>query len=186
MSVVSIQEKTNLGKRIKSIHTLGPTGTNCEKAAKLWFEREGINGEVILHKTLEEAIIQVKNTENSALLGCAVYPKLHNLVFANLAHIELVDSFIIPTYNMVLAARKETDMHQDCKLASHPAPVDLAYTFSDNILLVNSNSQAALDCASGNADACITTITAARKNNLVIIKDFGEVPMCFTLHAKGK
>lgn len=48
--------------------------------------------------------------------------------------------------------------------------------------IVSSNSQAAIDCANGEVDACITTIKACEDCGLSIIQDFGEVPMAFILH----
>ncbi|GGE59525.1 hypothetical protein [Priestia taiwanensis] len=169
---------------ITIIHTLGPKGTNCEKAGRLWLECQGVQGEVFLHGTLEEALIHVKKTEGSALLGCAVYPDLHHIVFKNLTDLELIDSFIMPTYNMVLASREPIELNHDTSIASHPAPVNLAHAISDNISLVNSNSQAAVDCLEGKVDACVTTIKAANEKGLIVIKDFGEVPMCFTIHGR--
>ncbi|MGG4268044.1 hypothetical protein ABEW06_23125, partial [Peribacillus simplex] len=66
----------DLSQKVKAVHTLGPAGTNCEKAGLLWLDKQKIKGEVVLHNTLEEAIPFVEN-KNSILLGCAVYPKLH-------------------------------------------------------------------------------------------------------------
>src|SRR4051794_13599345 len=106
MSLISTLNPIEVVKKVTEVHTLGPKGTNCEKASLLWLEKMGIAGEVVLHKTLEDAILKVKETENSVLLGCAVYPHLHDLVFSNLSKIELIDSFIMPTYNMVLAKKR--------------------------------------------------------------------------------
>ncbi|MED3729307.1 hypothetical protein ACT6P6_16280 [Priestia endophytica] len=178
------QNVQELNQKVKVVHTLGPAGTNCEKAGLLWLEKQKIKGEVVLHKTLEEALPYVKETENSILIGCAVYPYLHDIVFKNLSNLELIDSFIMPTYNMVLAAKEEVDFSKDTIIASHPAPANLAQAFSSNIRLVDSNAQAALDCSLGIVDSCITTIKAAEQHNLFIVKDFGEVPMCFTVHAR--
>ncbi|WP_078409900.1 hypothetical protein [Priestia abyssalis] len=173
-----------LKKKTTIVHTLGPQGTNCEKAGLLWLKNQGVKGEVVLHKTLEEALPHVNKTENSVLLGCAVYPYLHDLVFKNLSSLKMIDSFIMPTYNMVLAAREEIICSKNMKIACHPAPVELAQLFSNHVKLVSSNAQAALDCALGIVDVCITTIKAAEQNKLLVIKDFGEVPMCFTIHAR--
>ncbi|WWB88578.1 hypothetical protein V5F90_12155 [Priestia aryabhattai] len=180
----SSSKKNKQLQKISIIHTLGPEGTNCEKAGYLWFERQGIQGQVFLHQTLEEALVHVKETESSALLGCAVYPYLHDIVFKNLTSLELVDSFIMPTYNMVLASKEEVIANNSLLIASHPAPVDLAHSISTNVQLVNSNAQAAIDCLERKVDACITTSKAANEQGLTVVKDFGEVPMCFTLHGR--
>lgn len=85
---------------------------------------------------------------------------------------------------MVLAARVAIEPSKDTLIASHPAPADLAQVYSNNTRLVDSNAKAAVDCSLGKVDCCITTLKAAESNNLIVIKDFGEVPMCFTVHAR--
>lgn len=49
----------------RTIHTLGPAGTNCEKAGYLWLKNNNLNGEVILYSTLEEALVEVKKTRKT-------------------------------------------------------------------------------------------------------------------------
>jgi prephenate dehydratase len=163
---------------VRLIHTLGPRGTNCEMAAHHWFRSRGIHGEVILHTTLEDAVLHLKDGDRAALLGCAVYPDLHTLVFSNMNWLELADSFVIPTYNMLLASRGD---EQPSRIASHPAPQCLVPEGAE-VVLVTSNSLAAKECAEGNVDGCITTLPAAEQYGLKILEDFGPVPMDFTIH----
>jgi prephenate dehydratase len=163
---------------VKLIRTLGPRGTNCEMAAQVWFRNRGIDGEVTLHPTLEEAVERLKNDKDAALLACAVYPDLHKLVFSNLSWLALADSFIIPTYNMLLASR---GAEQPRTVATHPAPQGLVPGDAE-ITLVTSNAQAASDCAQGLVEGCITTQPAAEQYGLRILRDFGPVPMDFTIH----
>lgn len=165
------------------IHTLGLEGTNCEKAGYLWLESKKVYGDVKLYSTLEDALIEVRKNTHDLLLGCAVYPDLHKIVFENLDFLEIQDSFVMPTWNMVLAKNHRSSSNMEkIIIACHPAPSHLAYTYSQNVRFVSSNVQAALECVSGKASACITTLKAAQDNNLKVIQDFGEVPMCFTLH----
>ncbi|MCW2256946.1 hypothetical protein M2263_003037 [Providencia alcalifaciens] len=42
------------------IHTLGPIGTNCEKAAYYWLKQKNLDGKVILHETLEVSVEKIK------------------------------------------------------------------------------------------------------------------------------
>ncbi|MCO6525800.1 prephenate dehydratase domain-containing protein [Snodgrassella sp.] len=169
---------------VKTIHTLGPSNTNCESAARTWFKTNKIeNGEIILYQTLEDALEAMPKTEEHALLGCVVYPDLHSLVFSNLDKLKLADVFIHNTYEMILASR--FNYIEDIKtVTSHPAPSGL---ISKNykaikIIHVNSNAQAAIDCVNGVSDGCITTMPAAISNKLNVIKNFGVVPMGFTIH----
>lgn len=164
------------------VHTLGPTGTNCEAAAKYYLEQRAYtNGSVVLHETLENAVEDVLvDPADSVLLGCVVYPKLNEIVFRNLHSMSLRECFVMPTYRMVLAAPGDGPVHT---VLSHPAPVNLLEGRDLDILLVSSNSAAALGCAEGKADACITTSVAAEANGLAILEDFGQVPMGFSIHA---
>lgn len=174
--------KENISAKI-NIHTLGPKGTNCEAAALYWLEKNNINGSVILHDTLEKGMDSMRcDTEDSVLLGCVVYPELHNLVFNNKDVSEIVGCFVFPTMPMLLAARNE--LHEPGKIASHPAPVALIPDYFVDTILVNSNSVAAKFCADGVVDACITTEKAATDYGLIILQDYGQIPMGFTIHGK--
>lgn len=166
-----------------TIHTLGPKGTNCNKAGYLWLRQKNFHGDIELHSTLEAALVEVKKSKGDLLLGCAVYPDLHKIVFENLNFLEIQDSFVMPTWNRVLAQNNSNLANaEELTIACHPAPSHLAYTYSQDVRFVSSNVQAALECVSSNVSACITTLKAAKDNNLNIMQDFGEIPMCFTMH----
>lgn len=166
---------------ISVIHTLGPQGTNLEMASHHWFRAQRRRGEVRLHRTLESAVPMMATDGSEALLACAVYPDLHSLVFGNLARLRMVDSFVLPTYDMVLATRRGVSEDDVQTVASHPAPQSLAGD-EHKVVLMTSNSQAAKECAKGVFDACVTTSKAAADHHLVIRRNFGPVPMVYTLH----
>lgn len=168
---------------ISVIHTLGPSGTNLELAAQHWFSSRGRQPNVRLHATLESAVPGLSDDGHEALLACAVYPELHTLVFRNLGRLAMVDTFILPTYDMVFATRPDGDT-EVTSVVSHPAPQSLVSLASpgSTLRLVSSNSQAARECAGGAADGCITTSKAAADQGLVIQRNFGPVPMVYTLH----
>jgi hypothetical protein len=167
---------------ISVIHTLGPSGTNLEMAAQHWFTSRGRQPNVRLHPTLESAVPGLSDDGHEALLACAVYPDLHTLVFHNLGRLAMVDSFILPTYDMVFATR--SDGAEVATVVSHPAPQSLARMASpgSSLRLVTSNSLAARECAGGAADGCVTTSKAAADQGLAIQRNFGPVPMVYTLH----
>jgi hypothetical protein len=174
----ALEDHSALLDRVQAIHTLGPQGTNCEAAARKWFADHGRTGRVVLHPTLEAAAEHVNRDLGEAVLGCAVYPELHNFVFLNLHRFQLVDSFVMPTHNMILASR---DGSWPATVSSHPAPVGLIPS-GISVRLVSSNAQASLDCLAELSDGCITTAVAAAANGLKLVQDFGPVPMVFTLH----
>jgi hypothetical protein len=163
---------------VRTLHTLGPPGTNLESAAHEWFRRQGRAGRVELHPTLESALPAIPADGAHALVACAVYPQLHELVFGNLDRLRMVDSFIFPTHNMVLASRSGG---WPAVVASHPAPRLLAAGVAE-VRPASSNSQAAADCRAGLVDGCVTTLPAAHAHGLHVVRDFGAVPMVFTVH----
>ncbi|MER5963454.1 bacilysin biosynthesis protein BacA [Streptomyces sp. NPDC002057] len=164
---------------VTRIHTLGPSGTNLEKAAHHWFAERGVAGTVLLHSEVEDGLDVMGFDGSEAILACAVYPRLHDLVFGNLHRLEMVDSFILDTHDMVLAGRSEgTDVRT---IVSHPAPSCLVAD-RGAVSLASSNSRAAALCAAGEYDACVTTGRAAQAEGLRVLENFGPVPMVFTLH----
>lgn len=178
----AVSNRRNSGAlgRIIRIHTLGPEGTNCEAAANSWLRARGGAGEVVLHATLEDAVPHVVEDPNAALLGCVVYPDLHKLVFGNLRNLVLADCFVLPTHRMVLAARP--DAPSPSVVATHAAPESLIPAEIAERRFVTSNAVAALSCARGEVDGCITTEVAAKRLKLQILRDFGAIEMGFTIH----
>jgi prephenate dehydratase len=167
-----------------TLHTLGPTNTNCEAAAKYYLDKNNLDGEIILYETLESAVDIVANDKDALLLTCIVYPKLNKLVFDNLEKLKLVDCFIFNTFEMVLSTKKEVELSDLSTIISHPAPTPLINKFGKEISLANSNSEAAKLCFDEKFDACVTTMPASKFYNLKILKNFGEVPMGFAIHTK--
>ncbi|WP_329155109.1 bacilysin biosynthesis protein BacA [Streptomyces sp. NBC_01456] len=173
------RRRTGIGAdSIRYVHTLGPHGTNLESAAHEWLHRRGIDGKVELHPSLEAALDAVPDDGEHALAACAVYPALHTLTFGNLHRLHMVDSFLMPTHNMVLAS---AGADAPRTVSTHPAPVGLVSEEAEPRLVL-SNSQAAIDCAAGRSEGCITTIVAAERYGLRVLRDYGPVPMVFTIH----
>jgi len=168
-------------RQVTSLHTLGPEGTNCALAARRWFEGQGRDGEVVLYRTLEDAARGALATVGGALLAAAAYPELNTLIYSHFDRLFVADSMVMATHRMVLARRPGTG--QPVNVASHPAPVALLDD-GMTVTLVPSNSQAAIDCASGLADACITTDAAMELHGLELVRDFGPVAMAFTVHVR--
>lgn len=168
---------------ITRINTLGPSGTNCEKASFKWLMDKSFKGscQVVTHETLEAAIdATLKNKESSLTLGCVVYPHLHEIVFQNIRDIVLLDVFMCDTFDMVLAGTPNNDNPKS--IASHAAPRALVLDIGVDIIESSSNVQAAKMCHAGLADACLTTEVGAEQYGLNIIKRFGPVRMGFTIH----
>lgn len=166
------------------IYTLGPDGTNCAEAAHYYLRHKSheVNeaNNVVLYETLEQAYDALFKARDGVLLSCAAYPELHSLIFTRLDTMALVDNFIMPTHAMVLATN--VDPADISVVATHPAPQALVPTHYRR-MMANSNADAGERCHRGEADACITTIVAAERLGLNVIKDFGALPMSFLIHA---
>jgi hypothetical protein len=80
---------------------------------------------------------------------------------------------------MVLA---QAEQGKISTVASHPAPEKLVPKGAE-CMYVNSNPIAAQMCAAGVVDACVTTLRSANDFDLLVVIDFGEVMMGFTVHA---
>lgn len=168
-----------------NIFTLGPEGTNCEKAAFYWcLEKQIYNNNVFLYPTLEVALDNLLANGNGVLLGCIVYPKLHSLVFDNLNTIYLDETFTMQLHDMVISKRRGLEIDQIRTISSHPAPVSLKNkTFSNTgIVKANSNSEAALQCAMGETDACVTTGYSSNMHGLEVVERYSGIQMGFTIH----
>lgn len=170
--------------RVTTLHTLGPAGTNCERAARHWLREHEVDDRaaVRLFPTLEEGVEALPGDPAVGLLACVVYPLLHEIVFTNLGRLELVDSFVLDTHDMVLAAPPGA-AGPPRVVASHPAPVRLVPEGAEH-RPATSNAAAALTCARGEVDACVTTGPAAAASGLEIVRNYGPVPMGFTIHAQ--
>lgn len=164
---------------VTDLYTLGPAGTNCAMAARAWFDREQRTGRVHLYPTLERAVAEMPREPHAALMGCIAYPDLHTLMFSNLGRLRLADCLIVPTFDMVFAARTTAEPRS---AVTHPAPRGLIPPHVTNVQLTTSNAQAAADCRAGRADACITTGEAAQAHGLTVLRNFGPIVMGFTVH----
>ncbi|GAB2188559.1 type 2 periplasmic-binding domain-containing protein [Sessilibacter sp. MAH2] len=154
------------------IGTLGPQDTNSEMASYFYLKENNFEGDVALYDTPELSIEALKNEEVDKVILCIVYPKLNDIVFQNLTSIKMTGVFMKPTDAMVIGVARDGD-----RACSHPAPVELIQPFYSNVELVNSNADAAKQCALGNYDACVTTLAAAKTNNLEVKHSYGPVSM---------
>lgn len=163
---------------VHQVHTLGPSGTNCERAGLHWRGRKCPSAQIRLHGSIEEAAEAVALREDAVFVGVAAYPHLHSVIYGHIQLLRILDVFIANTDEMVLASRTGA-MPEVC--ATHPAPErllpsEITRHFS------SSNVAAAEDCIKGLADGCITTRRAIDRFDLKIVRSFGSVPMAFTIH----
>lgn len=168
---------------IKVIATLGPEGTCSEKAANHYLIQIEKPGRIRLYSSFEQAVEAVGKREADFAIVPSAYNGLNGLVFSNLGNVKIVDTFVIDTPNLVIAKNRAINVN---RVATHPAPsslVDRLFPEAEKIL-TRSNSISAIEVVEGRADACLTTIVAAKEYQLNIMKDFGPVPMGWNVFAK--
>lgn len=163
---------------VSEIHTLGPIGTNCERAALVWATRSCPQASVHLHDTMEAAADWVTSRQGAVLLSVVAYPNLHLIIYSHIEELQLIDVFIMNTDEMVLASATG-DTPVLC--SAHPA-TDKLIPIGIERKFVSSNATAAAECANGSTDGCLTIICMAQKYGLKVIQNFGPVPMGFTIH----
>jgi hypothetical protein len=165
---------------VTRLHTLGPTGTNCERAAVTWARYRSLSPTLLLHRSLEDAANEVVGNDGAALVSAIAYPQLHSLIYSHLRDFQLIDIFIMNTDEMVLAARSASN---PAICATHPAPEKLIPAEVARVY-ASSNSDAAARCANGEVDGCVTTLCCAKYHNLTLVQNFGKVAMGFAIHGR--
>jgi hypothetical protein len=174
---------------------LGPKGTNIGQAAEKWASRMGLGEKTkVKFSDTPEAALEIaeETTSNcSGVLGifwtCAVYSRESALFFSNPNTLPFFTQEIMPLDTMQLATREglfaeaqKGNLPIDWKIATHPSPQYLVTTKLQNpVIIANSNSAAARDCAKGKAEACITTEEARKTYDLKTLHVFGSPPMVF-------
>ena len=164
-----------------TIFTLAPLGANHERTTKEWFRRSSVDGETKLYSRFEEAAVE---KPGGALADCVVYPDLHALVFSSLDRLELMNYFVMPVYDMVLAGM--VAKRPLACMRTHPATQNMLPEEERQCQLVYGYAQADIDYARGLTDGCITTGLAAEEHGLVVLEDFGAVPIGFTIDLPSK
>lgn len=172
-------------------YALGPAGTNISQAAERWAERMGVSGktEIILCETPEASLEQARAVDTEGVIGlfgtCAVYYALNTLFFQNPAALPFFAEEVMFLDEMQLAAKAdragevEGKVPSDWRVASHPSPAPLVRNLGCHVELVNSNAQAADECAQGRVELCITTESARQSRGLVKLHSFGSPAMVF-------
>ncbi|MDP0929770.1 prephenate dehydratase [Paracoccus onubensis] len=165
---------------VRKVHTLGPQGTNCEKAARFWVDRLALDAPIVLHQSIERAATEVAVCDAEVMLGVVAYPDLHSVMYTHVRTMRLLDLFIMNTDEMVMAVPPGRDTEPRI-CVTHPAPQAL---LPERIQrrFVASTALAAQECACGRAEGCITTLAAADRHGLRVLHRYGPVPMGFTIH----
>ncbi|WP_165088232.1 hypothetical protein [Neisseria yangbaofengii] len=153
------------------IGTLGNTEfpSTCSYVAVVGqFPGSAIN----LYSTFEEAVHCLKRHEVDKVVIPAAYPKINPIIMDE--DLEAVNSFIFKIPALVLAAKNVSDSEFEC-LYFHEATLSLLNRIEDKFCFkskqtANSNTEAALQAALSDKNACITNFVCVGKFGLNILQ----------------
>ena len=170
----------------KIISTLGPAGTDSERAAHHYTNRLRTNPwtkhEVVLFSSFEEVLRSVSIEK----AHCGIVPAAYNELFQ--LHVQALndglyirDVFILPTKEMVLAKGKYCN-GKIKSIALHPSTESLV-PFGIEKVYVRSKPLGIEKVVNGEVDAAIASRDVAEKHNLEIVESYGEIPMTWEVFA---
>jgi len=172
---------------------LGPEGTNILQACSRWTVRMQIEhkAHTVLCDTPEDSILAARQLAEPSTLGvfwtCAVYSREMEVFFRNPDTLPFFTQETMALDKMQLATRPAltAELNDTCvpvpsdwRIAVHSSPAALL-PHHRNVVLVNSNAAAAIDCAAGRVEACITTESARSRHGLTSLHCFGSPEMVF-------
>lgn len=167
--------------------TLGPEGTNSQKAAREYLLRAGANAELRLFDTFEEvATALIDHTLDRALI-CTAYLKFSALYFERVPELHIAESFVADLHPMVIATRPG----QAAGIASFTAqpailPLVRRYLAEVDYVPAASNASAARDVVARKVDAALTTEVAAMTHGLAIVMRMPPLRIPFAVFERAE
>lgn len=182
--------------KIIKIGTLGPSGTNSERAANYYLNQcisSTLNYGITLYNSFQSVLACLINNEISIAIVPHSYSGI-NEFYIN-PNIGLSELFTFKTAPYGLVKKPKTTISKSkCRIAVHSASASLlAYLLSDSeiignyqISFVTSTSLAAKEVHDGKADIALTNMDAAEKLNLQCIALYGAIEMGWSAFALKK
>ena len=166
--------------------TLGPEGTNSQKAAREYLLRAGANAELRLFDTFEQvAAALIDRTLDKAVI-CTAYIKFSALYFERVPELHIAESFVANLHPMVIATRPS--QAGIASFTAQPAilPLVRGYLAEVEYVPAASNASAAHDVVAARADAALTTEVAAVTNGLVIAMRMPPLQIPFAIFERAE
>lgn len=164
------------------VATLGPNGTNSEKAAHEYIKAQGLEGSTLrLFRTFEEACDALMAGDVDVVIACTAYLKFSALYFERVPAIKFVSSFVIDLDEMVIA-RRPGGPTTPATLTVQPAIWPLIRRFVPlDFVPADSNASAAVEVSHGRYALCLTTATAAAAHGLEVVVAMPPLQMPFAV-----
>jgi prephenate dehydratase len=165
------------------ISTLGPAGTDSEHASHHYNFIKKLDSKVKLFPSYNEAIDSLMKGQTDYCIIASAASDFSKFVYAlpYRGKIEIADSFVFPTADIVLIKRK--DVHEVKSVlcyAGNTGFVKEKYEIVD----CKSKSLAPIECLQGKADAALTSIRLFDKNEFDLVENFGSFKMSWNVFRK--
>jgi len=168
--------------------TLGPKGTNSKDATDYYLKKNNLpnDAKVLLFDTLEEGIGALVKKEIDYYIAASVYPNLNMVLFRFIYKIQICDTFMCHTNNLVLATRTDFNKKKYSRVSSVSATLSLIEhdsSIPNDIIRIfaHSNPEAAQMCSIKKSDIAVTNLPSAKLYDLKIVKDFSSINMSWTV-----
>ena len=165
-----------------TISTLGPEGTDSQRAAHHYALSSGISDyDILLCESFEDALDRVRDGSDFGIVPAA-YPGLFAL-HCKYRDLPIIGSFVLYTKSMVLARANQNGPIRT--VALHPATKHL---LSDQYepVFINSKPLCLRKVVDGDVDAGIGSKDVAEELGLKIVEEFGEIPMTWEVFSRGE
>lgn len=181
---------------MRTLATLGPTGSDSEHAAHLLLDELGLASQVVLCASFDAALAHARETDGLALVPAAYQHKdatgvtlatwadMHFRI-ENEGALELWLARVLPLKEMAVAKRVGVEVPRSA--AIHAATAYYAQTFLSGVPLLycESKPDAVRRCAEGSVDACIGSLEVIQRHpQLVVMRSF-VARMCWTMYRQS-
>jgi prephenate dehydratase len=175
------------GPAVETIGTLGPAGTSSEQAALYLWADHGRGGtpDILLYDTYEEAGEALRKGAVSHVVLANAYAGVHSFYMDPALQFAGAYLFDTPLYGIAVAPGHQ--IPEGVRIATHPAPAALVeellpeqYSVAE-ICYATSTSAAAGQARRGEADLALTTLPAAKANDLEFISRTRPIRMLWSV-----
>ena len=166
------------------IATLGPSGTDSERAAIYYGNKLGKPYQLDLRRSFDNALQMVRSQEASFGIVPAAYKAVDDDLFR--LHVRnrdlvIVEAFPLATKEMCLGKKPGTEEIR--RVALHPTTDSLCPPGVEK-LYIHSKPLCVEAVVKGEADAAIGSVDVMRQYGLEIAEGFGEIPMTWEVFRK--
>ncbi len=168
--------------------TLGPSGTCHENALLHYLEFQGLESyDVELVPDLLEAIVQVRDRDNTYLVQCSAHVQVHLVTERYHRSVFVIDTFIYPTKELGLLVRRDVEQPRSLGIVSATRGY-LDLDPWEQVIDEPSKPVVAANLLAGRYDAGLTHVHHAAENpeRLRLVERYGAVDTTWVVYGAKK